>query len=243
MPRVVAYTWAPGTAASVADALEATARIGVIEQATSPTQTDAKPLSPLPFWAPEAADDQLRNWAAQLSADAPAGTYTATYSATTRRVTIATTNATAMRPVLPEAVATWTGITQTLTGWATSWTGDADPGAVLECAGIEVEPITDWSQVDEKIYRHGRARFLAWVNHDVAKVTLYFSAARWGTGKPYCTTGRIRVYPDDAITTDYSYSDPTGIVDGYVVAAGQIEQWGDSDEWLSLSLVLAIARS
>jgi hypothetical protein len=51
------------------------------------------------------------------------------------------------------------------------------------------------------------------------------------------------VYPDDSITTDYSYSNPTGIVDGYVVATGQVEQWGDADEWVTVELILAIARS
>lgn len=239
MPRVVAYTWADGTAA-LAGTLDSTSTIGVIEQPTSPTEDYAKPLTPLPFYAPEEANDQLREWATQLNAEAPTGAYSLTYSPTTRRVTFATTNAVSVRPVLPEQTAEWTGITQALTGFATSWTGDSEPGAVLECVGITVEPIQDWSQVDEKTYRHGRARFFGWGNHDAAKVTLHCLASQFADGKPYCLAGRVRIYPGSQ-TTDYGYDDAVGIVDGYIVGVGAIDETGDA-EWITIPLVLAIPR-
>lgn len=241
MPRVVAYTWADGTAANTVGDLDSTSRMGVIEQPSSPTESFAKPLTPLPFYAPEEPTDQLRTWAAGLDTAAPTGVYSLTYSPTTRRVTMATTNSVAIRPVLPEQTAAWTGITQTLTGFATSWTGDSEPGAVLECVGIEVEPILDWSQVDEKVYRHGRARFFGWGNHDAAKVTLHCLASQFADRKPYCLTGRVRVYPGSQ-TTDYGYDDAVGIVDGYIVATGQIEEDGEA-EWITIPLVLAIPRA
>jgi len=242
VPRIVAYTWADGSAANTVGTLDSTSRIGVIESPSSPTENFTKPTTPLPFYAPEESTDQLRTWAAGLDTAAPTGAYSLTYSPTTRRVTMATTNAVSIRPVLPEQAAEWTGITQTLTGFATSWTGDSEPGAILECAGITVEPIEDWSQVDEKTYRHGRARFLGWGNHDAARVTLEVVKARYGTGKPYCLAGRVRVYPGSQ-TTDYGYDDAVGIVDGYIVGVGQIEEWGDAAEWLRIPLVLAIPRA
>lgn len=241
MPRIVAYTWADGSAANTVGTLDSTSRIGVIEQPSSPTESFSKPLTPLPFYAPEEATDQLRTWAAGLDTAAPTGVYSLTYSPTTRRVTMATTNAVSIRPVLPEQTAAWTGLTQTLTGFATSWTGASEPGAVLECVGITVEPIQDWSQVDEKTYRHGRARFLGWGNHDAAKVTLHCLASQFADGKPYCLAGRVRVYPGSQ-TTDYGYDDAVGIVDGYIVGVGEIEETGDA-EWISIPLVLAIPRA
>lgn len=241
MPRVVAYTWADGSAANTVGTLDSTSRIGVIEQPSSPTESFAKPLTPLPFYAPEEPTDQLRTWAAGLDTAAPTGAYSLTYSPTTRRVTFATTNAVSVRPVLPEQTAAWTGITQALTGFATSWTGASEPGAVMECVGITVEPIQDWSQVDEKTYRHGRARFLGWGNHDAAKVTLHCLASQFADGKPYCLAGRVRIYPGSQ-TTDYGYDDAVGIVDGYIVGVGEIEETGDA-EWITIPLVLAIPRA
>jgi hypothetical protein len=66
-------------------------------------------------------------------------------------------------------------------------------------------------------------------------------ASQFADRKPYCLSGRVRVYPGSQ-TTDYGYDDAVGIVDGYIVATGQIEEDGEA-EWITIPLVLAIPRA
>ena len=240
MPRIVAYTWTSGTTSGLPGALDATSTLGLREQATPLAPVYVRPAVPVPLYAPDAATDQLTEWETLADASALAGNYALSYSPTTRRVTIASSEA--FQPILPEATAAWLGMTQTITGYATSWTGDAEPAGIMELIGATVEPVEDWALIDFEAYRHGRVRSVGWGNHYVARVVLVVRAARYA-GKPYCMTGRVRIVQSDSVTDPYSPSEPGGVVDGYVVGVGDVTEIGDTGETLTIPMVLAIPRS
>lgn len=243
--RITAYTYVHAGAAdhgSTQPAFNATATIGAVEQGSPGTTTYVRPTSPKAFYAPELASDQLRAWDAALDAYTPAGLYAVTYSPTTKRMTIASTNATAFVPVMVEASAVWTGFTQTLTGWATSWTAQDAPAAVCELLGVTVEPAEDAARVDLKEYRQGRAVAVAWGNHQLHRVTLYFKSTDLRVLDPgYLVTGRVRIV-QGADTTDYSPTNPDGVVDGYVVASTDPAEEGDLGECWTVNLLIAVGR-
>lgn len=242
--RIVAYTYANGNAYGLPHpAFNATATLGVVEQGTPGTTTYVRPTTPKPFYAPEEATDQLRNWDTGLDAHTPAGYYSVTYSPTTKRVTIASTNSTAFRPVMVEAGAVWSGFTQDLSsGWALSWTAEDPPAAVCELIAVTVEPAEDSARVDLHEYRQGRAVAVAWGNHQVHKVTLYVKAEDLRALDPgYLVTGRVRIIqgPD---TTPYSATNPDGVVDGYVIASTDPAEDGDVGEVWTVNLLVGVPR-
>lgn len=240
MPRIVAYTWTRSTTTGAVGLLDATSTLGIRREAAPSTVTYVRPATPQPFVAPDLVTDQLREWATLAAANAGAGTYTFSYSATTRRVTLA--SSVSWQPVLPEATAAWLGFTQSITGYATSWTGASEPACVMELLGATVEPAEDWALIDVSAYRHGRVRAVGWGNHYAAQAVLHVRAARY-VGKPYCLTGRVRIVQADAVTDPFSTAEPGGIVDAYVVGVGDVAELGDTGETLQIPMVLAIARS
>lgn len=242
--RIVAYTYAvAGTATgAVHPAHASTSTIGSIEQPTDPTVTYARPLAPMLFYAPEDGTDQLRSWAATLITYTPTGTYSATYSPTTRRVTIESTNATDFRPVMVENGAEWSGFTQTLAGFATSWTGVSAPAAVAELLCATVEPAEDGARVDVRNYRLGRSAAIVWGNHQTYKVTLTYKSTNGQILDPgYLATGRVRITQADAMGA-ISPINPGGYLDGYVVASTDPVEDGDIGELWSVQLLVAVSR-
>lgn len=244
MPRIVAYTYSNGSATgSTHPAFSATNTIGIIEQATSPTVTYARPTTPKPFYAPEESADQLRNWQSTLFTYTPAGVYTCTYSPTTKRVTIATSNGVPFRPVMVENLALWTGFTQELSsGWATSWTADDPPAAVAELIGVTVEPAEDGARVEVKEYRHGRGLAIPWGNHNVHRVTLYLTSENLHVFDPgFLLTGRVRIY-QGSDTNDIGPDNPDGVLDGWVLASSDPTEDGDLGEVWTVSMLVAVPQ-
>lgn len=244
--RITAYTYVHDGATdhgSTHPPYNATATLGVIEQPSSPTVTYVRPTTPLPFYLPGGTGDQLTAWQDALDSYAPAGYYTITYSPTTRRVTIASTNATSFRPVMVADGATWTGFTQDLSaGWATSWTGDDAPAAICELLGATVEPAEDAARVDLHEYRHGRAVAVVWGNHQLHRVTLYFRGDDAHVLDPgYLVTGRVKIQ-QGSDTTAYSPTNVDGVIDGFVVASMDPAEDGDLGEVWSLTLLVAVPR-
>lgn len=242
MPRVVAYTWTSGTTAGDPGDLDATSTLGIREQATSGTLSYVRPAVPMPLYAPQAATDQLRQWKAGADALPSASVYTLTYSPTTRRVTLAST--VDWRPVLPENTLQWLGFIEppSILAWATSWTGDAEPSAIMELLGATVDAVEDWALVDLSLYRHGRARAVGWGSHYAARVALHVRADRYA-GKQHCLTGRVQIVQIDSVTTPYSPDNPGGIVDGFVVAVGDVSEIDSEGQVLQVPMVLAVPRS
>jgi len=243
-PRVMAYAYSEGPVGGQGlstAALVAMSTLAVTEQGTPGTTTYARPL------APELFETQLATWAASLSAaptqGAPSGTYAISYDAATQRVTIETTNAVAFIPAMLGNLATWLGFTQTLAGWATSWTGESAPAAIAELIGVTVEPAEEAARVDLTSYRHGRSIAVAWSNHNTHRVKFTFSRsttlAQIKAG--YLTTGRVRLWQcGDA--TAYSASNPDGYVDGFVIAADEPTEDGDIGELWTLDLVVGVSQ-
>lgn len=235
--RVVSYTWAKGVSSGSSTDHQATSTLGVIWQAVPLTTVLGRPIAPLPFWAPEQLTDQLREWGSAFGGD-----ITATYDPDTRRVTL--TGTANFRPTMPENLAKWTGFTQAMSaGWSTSWTAASEPGAVLDLIGAEVEPVESWDLVDLSTYRHGRAKAVAWGNHDVARVTLHMRSERLAAADhSFAFAGRVKVYQVDANTGDFGPLNPGGIVDGFVVGVGDPQEDGDTGELVTQSLLIAIPR-
>lgn len=244
MRRIVAYTYANGDAFGLPHpAFSSTATLGLIEQPSSGTTTWVRPTVPVPFCAPELPSDQLRLWQSGLDVHTPAGLYAVTYSATTRRVTIASTNGVHFRPVMPEQAAVWSGFTQDLSsGWATSWTAQTAPAALVELFAVTVEPAEDAARVQLYQYRHGRAVAVAWGNHQVQRATLWVRARDLRALDPgYVVSGRIRLYQGDDLT-GYGPDNPDGVLDGYVLAMNDPVEDGDLGEIWQVPIVLGVAR-
>lgn len=242
--RIVAYTFVDAGAAdhgATQPRFNSTATLGVTEQATAGTTTYVRPTTPKPFYNPTGGD-QLAAWDAALDAYTPAGLYAVTYSPTTARMTIASTNNVAFRPAMVEAGAAWSGFTQALGGWATTWTGASAPAAVVELLGATVEPADDNAKVDLHRYRHGRAVAVAWGNHQLHRVQLHFTATQLAIfDSGYVLAGRVRIHqgPD---TAAYSPTNVDGVVDGYVVAATDPTEDGDIGELWTVNLIVAVPR-
>lgn len=248
MPRLIAYSYVHEGAedhGSTMPMFNATATLGIIEQTSSPTVTYVRPTLPQRLYDPSGgADDQLGDWGSALNSYTPAGLYEITYSATTRRVTIASTNSTSFRPKMVEDLALWLGFSQDLSsGWATSWTADDAPAGVAELLGATVEPAEDGARVDLKEYRQGRAVSVVWGNHQLHKATIYFdSTTRDQIESGYLTTGRVQFQQLDSVTDVYAADTLGGVLEGFVVAAGDPTEDCDIGGLWSLNLLLAVAR-
>lgn len=237
MPRIVSYTWASGPATGASTDHQATSTLGVIWQSSPSITNLGRPTAPCPIVAAEAPTDQLRDWHTAFSS-----ALSGSYDPTTRRVTL--TGSANFRPTMPENLAVWLGFSQSLSsGWATSWTAASEPGGVLELLGATVEPIESWDLVDLSTYRHGRARAIAWGNHDVARATVYVHADRLASADhSFNFAGRVKIYQADDNTSDFGPANPGGVVDGYVVGVGDWSEDGDAGELLSRDLLIAIPR-
>lgn len=244
--RIEAYVYSEGprgsagVAAGAAAALQTVQTIAVIESGTPATTTYERPATPLLF------TDLLALWAADLTQaapwGAPAGTYACAYDQATRRVTLSSTNATAFKPVGVGFALEFVGITQGIGGYALSWTGVSVPFGVAELQGVLVEPAEDWTIVELERYRHGRAVAAAWGNHQVHRVQLLaLGDARAALAGGYLTTGRVRIYQGDTVTP-YSPTNVDGYVDGWVIAAGDLEVVGDDEDLWVLDLLVAVPR-
>lgn len=243
MSRIVAYTYSEGASIGLPHPpFAATSTLGIIEEAAPATTIYARPTVPRPFWSPESATDQARDWNTVLNASALAGQYAITYSATTQRVTIASTDATSFRPVMVENLAAWLGFSQALAGWALSWTGASAPACIAELLTATVEPAENADRVDLHEYRHGRAVSIAWGNHELHKITLHFTSASLRIFDPgFLLTGRVRIY-QGADTADYSPTNIDGVVDGWIVASDNPNEDGDLGECWYVDLIVAVPR-
>ena len=235
-PRIMAYAYSEGPTTGSSAALVANSTIAVIEQATPGTTTYARPAAPTLFSA------QLTAWGSTLTTGAPAGVYAVTYDETTQRVTIQATSGTPFRPVMIGNGAAWLGFTQTLAGWATSWTAESAPSAIAELLGVTVEPAELASRIELTSYRHGRSIAIGWGNHLTHRVRLVFSRSTTLSqiAAGYLTAGRVRIWQDGDATA-YSASNPGGYVDGYVIAADDPTEAGDVGELWTLDLVVGVA--
>jgi len=237
-PRIMAYAYSEGPVTGVTADIVANSTLAVIEQSSPGTTTYVRPATP------ELFETQLVTWQTHLFTYTPAGVYTCTYDATTQRVTLATTNGTGFRPVMPGNLAVWLGFTQDLSsGWAESWEGESAPAAVAELLGVTVEPAEDAARVDLAEHRHGRSVATVWGNHQVHRVHLVFSRtttlAQIAAG--YLTTGRVRIW-QAGDSTPYSATNVDGYIDGYVIAADDPTEDGDVGELWTLNLLIGVAR-
>jgi hypothetical protein len=231
---------AAGSAAGPTAALQTVQTLAVVESTSPGTTTYERPAVPLLF------SDLLALWATDLSRampwGAPAGIYSCAYSATSKRVTIATTNGVAFKPSPVGNELDYLGITQAIGGYATSWEGASAPLGIAELLGVTVEPAEDWAVSDLTRYRHGRAVAPAWGNHQVHAVKLFArSSATAALAAGYLTTGRVRIYQGDTGSA-YSPTNIDGYVDGYVLAASDLETDGDDESLWILDLLVAVQR-
>ncbi len=249
--RIQSYAYSEGPSA-VGAAAPATAKyqgvqtLAVIEQAYPADTTYARP-STATLW-----DDLLVSWGVSLSSAYPmgghAGHYAITYSTTTQRVTIASTNGVAFRPVMVGQGNVYLGFTQDLSsaaGWATTWTGASAPRGVVELVGLTVKPAEDGAKVTLTRYRHGRGVATGWGNTYVHHVTIWMRAEDGITGnlnKGWCVTGRVRFY-QGATLTAYSPTNLAGYLDGYVVNASGLKAYGTSEDFLTMDLTIATGRT
>jgi len=244
--RIEAYAYsegpqgAAGVAAGPTAALQTVQTLAVIESSSPGTTTYERPGSPMLF------SDLLALWATDLSRampwGAPAGVYTCSYNSTSRRVTLATTNAVAFKPSAVGNELALLGLTQTIGGYATSWEGAEAPQGIADLLGVTVEPAEDWAVADLTRYRHGRAVAPAWGNHQVHAIKLFArTSAAEALAAGYLTTGRVRIYQGDTVSA-YSATNIDGYIDGYVIAAGDVETDGDDESLWILDMLVAVAR-
>lgn len=237
-PRIAAYCYTEGPATGASSIpLEAMQSLGVIEQPTDPTETRVRPTSPELFLT------QLATWNSLLNAHTPAGLYSVTYDEATRRVTIASTNGTNFRPVMPTTSSMkWTGFSQVLAGFALSWTADDPPGGLAELLGVTVEPAEDAARVALEEYRHGRSVAVVWGNHQRHAVTLHFDrATKDQLAHGFLTMGRVRIW-QCGDGNPYSPTNPDGYIDGFVLDASKPTEEGDDGGFWTLELVVAVPR-
>ena len=209
------------------------------EQPSSPMVTTARLAAPAVF------GDALSQWQILLNALTPAGLYAITYNATTKRVTIASTNATNFRPVFAQDqdLARWLGFDPNAAfGFALSHTGTAIPLGRVECLGIDIEPPEDAAKVDLQQLRLGRAVAPVFGNHLLVTVALMVVLQSAPAAWHWVVTGRVRLYPSSN-TSPYSESNLGGYIDGWVVTQPAWEQLGDDESLSVLTLLLALPRS
>lgn len=231
------YCYSEGPAGGSTAALPHNSTMAVIEQATPGTTTYGRPTAPKLFTA------QLADIAAEWDASSPAGLYSITWDGAANRVVVATTNATNHRPSMVGNGANWLGFTQALVGWNTTWAGASAPQAVARLLGVTIEPAEDWSQIDFGAYRHGRIASVGWGNHFAFTAIAYFSGENIAPMQAgYLTTGRVRIHQDETDPDPYSATHPGGYVDGWVVAADDPTEDGDTGDLWSLRLILAVPR-
>lgn len=235
-PRIVAYSYSQGPATGASAAFDCTQTMAVIEEPSDPTVTYVRSTVPLHFI------DELTTWDSLLDTHTPAGLYLVSYDATTGKVTIASTNATNFRPVMRGNCAEWSGFTQALAGFATTWTGASRATGIAELIGVTVEPAEDVARIDLAEYRHGRAVATTWGNHQVHACTLLFDAATKAQLEVgYLTTGRVRIWQfGDAAA--YSPTNVDGYIDGFVIACGDATEEGDDGELWTLRMLVGVAR-
>lgn len=248
--RILSYIYSEGPAATVpTGALGASApfqinnTIAVVEQATPGTTVYARLAGPSDFVsALQELTDQL-NLAAP--AGAPNGTYLLTYDVSLRRMVFASTNATAFHPVLSATMAKFLGLTQSLAGWATSWTGAAAPLGLVECLGLAIHPLEDFSKVVFEKFRHNRPLALAWGNLQTFGLTIWLRAADAAAlAAGWCVTGAIRVEQGSGGVFDLPYADdnPRGYFDGYVIGAGDLRSHGSTEDFVEFDLIVGVPR-
>lgn len=252
MPRILSYVYSKGPGADpIGGAACPTAApfaiantLGTIEESSDPAVTLARSTEPLRF------DELLTAWKDSLNADPPAGAptglYQLAYDAGTRRVTISTTNTSPgpvpFRPVLPGSVGNYLGFSSPLTGWATSWTGDASPLGVTELLGCTVRPAADAARVTLEEFRHGRSAAVVWGNAATLEVRVWLARDAGAGLSPWTTTGRVRIVQDDLNLDPWAPDNLGGFVDGYVVQTSDLKAHGPAEEWLSFDLLLAVPR-
>ncbi len=245
--RIESYAYSEGPAA-IGAAAPAVAKyqgvqtLAVIEQAYPSDTTYARPAEAT-LW-----DDLLVSWGTSLSSAYPmgahAGHYLVTYSQTTKRVTIASTNSVSFRPVMVGSGATYLGFTQSLSGWATSWTGASAPLGCVEMVGVTVKPAEDGAKPTMTRYRHGRCYPVGWGNTFTHKVSVWIRQAdAQHLSAGWCLTGRVRIFQDSAHLTAYSPTNLSGYVDGYVVNATNLKAYGATEDFLTMDLTIATGRA
>lgn len=232
----MAYCYSEGPASGAAAPMQAHSTLAVIELPSPATTTYGRPLTPMLWTAQLAAID------ATWDAATPSGIYDWTWSSATNRLTIASGNNVQFRPVNVGNSAAWFGFTQALgAGYALTWTAASAPQAVADLLGATVEPAESWAQVDLNEYRHGRAAAIGWTNHAAHRITLYFVGENIATIQAgYVTTGRVRLWQDVSDLVAYSPTHPGGYVDGWIVAANDPTEDGDTGSLWTLSMVLAV---
>jgi hypothetical protein len=165
----------------------------------------------------------------------------AAYDPATRRVTMSH-GVTAFRPTFADNLGEWFGFNTLAAGYATSWTGDADPACVLELTSATIEPPQDWAQVEPKVYSHGRARPIVWGNHQIHEVLCCCKASAAAPFRAgYVTTGKVRIVDDGEVSPN-SAAAPRGYLDGWVVGSTDLVEDGDIGEILTFTLWIAVAR-
>lgn len=231
MAQIQAYAYSES---STSTKYRSVCRFGIEEQPSSPTVTYAQLSAPAQFVP------ALDLWRAIFDATTPAGLYAITYSATTRRVTIASTNATNFKPVFVGNIASFLGFGAGPFAFATSHVGTATPAGVLELVGAETEAPVDAAQVSLDTFRHGRAQARLFGNHQLSRCNLLYLTSVAPSDLSYVTTGRVRLFPTSD-TGAYSLSNLDGYVDGYVVEQPSFEPPGD-DGLVEGALLLAVER-
>lgn len=205
---IEAYAYSEGPASNTAAAALQTAQTFAVSRLG--VTAYARPATPQRF------SDLLSTWASQLTT-ATGVTVGMTYSATTHRVTL--TGSAAILPVIVGNGATFTGFTGSFGPAATSWTAASAPAGRVDLLGVMVEPAEDWTHIDLAQYRHGRARAVAWGNHQVHKVTCYATGdgvAAFQAG--YVQAGRVRI--SQGSVASYAPDTPEGYIDGWVIGCG-----------------------
>lgn len=235
-PRIAAYSYSEGPETGSSAEFDCTQTMAVVEWLTDPTVTYVRPTTPQHFV------DLLAAWNTLLDTHTPDGLYTVTHDATTGQVTIASTNGTDFRPVMRGNVAEWAGFTQTLAGFAQTWTGASRAAGMADLIGVTVEPAEDVARIDLAEYRHGRAVATVWGNHQTHAVALLFDAATKDQIEAgYLTTGRVRIWQAGDATA-YSPANVDGYVDGYVIACGDPTEEGDDGELWILRMLVGVPR-
>lgn len=198
--------------------------------------------------SPMRLEDALASWQGLLDAAKPAGApWSLTYSSTTRRVTIASAGP-AFTAIFPGNVGPWLGFTAgTLAGLA-SYTGDAAPAGLVQCAGVQTGLPQIVEQVDAKTIRHGRAYSYAWGRVDTWEIDAIVDreAYPWQAQRSLDSTdpaggwiaaGRVRVYTSAGSTSAYNETRPSGYIDGFV-ADCRAEPMGNGEPWLRMRMTV-----
>lgn len=230
--RIEAWLWASG-----GSDLDATATMVITEP--GPVVYQAR------LDQPYLLTDALTAWQAAINASGLAGTYTLAWSAANQSVTISATGVASFGVTfngnLHRALgfSTSTGHTGSL-----SYSGDVQALArfdELRWSTYSVE--SDESPVATTRYRHGRSRVMAWHTLDMASGRLYVQDSRLASfSASYCAAGRVRVYPDESVSTAYSASNVGGYLDGFVMRCETVERDPRAKRFAVVDLDLGVAR-